>query len=101
MTVPHTKKTMLSKTLENVADIVLEMDANNESAEFEYTNDDAVNALMIFNSIVSNRLIHTDMKANLSVRKMDKRVARHAASLKKCFVKATGIDPKQYFRSLS
>lgn len=95
-----TKRAMLSKTLENLADIVLEMDAKNESAEFEYSDDDAVNALMIFNSVVANRLIHAQMRANVPPKRIDKRVARYAKNLNNCFVNATGIIPKDYFDSL-
>lgn len=91
---------MLSRTLENLADIVLEMDAKDESADFVYSDDDVIYALMIFNSIVCNKFIHRMLDKDMDASKMDKSITKHAKNIKKFFTTATGVDPIEYFKSL-
>lgn len=85
--------------LEAAANIALEMDASNESADIRYTDADAMNALLVFSHVVSNIGIHRMLEDSAPWSEsgqiaISEARARHLAQV---FREITGIDSTTYY----
>src|SRR5262245_26109105 len=84
--------------LQELADQALTLDADNISAEILYTEEDAMNALMIFSHVCSNIAIHKMLANNLPVEEARTLHEQKGNDLAEVFIHLTGIDSRTYYQ---
>lgn len=89
----------MTKGIDLLADLALEMDASNESAAILYTDEDAMNALLIFNHVCGNILIHRHQNDGLDIERASAVSVRMGGLLRQLFKSFTGIDPHEYYKA--
>lgn len=89
----------VAQILEELGGVCLSLDADNTSAEIAYTDQDAMNALIIFMHVTSNVSIHRNIRDGMLPQKQIGLHIRHAEILRSIFTDITGIDPRQFYKS--
>lgn len=85
--------TKITKDLNDLAFALLDRDASNLSAEDDYTEEDVMNAVIVFNSITANYGIKHGFLADLKLSKeAGLELAAHV-------LKRTGVDPRKYYNA--
>lgn len=88
----------IAQILDELGDVCLTLDADNTSADIAYTEDDAMNALIIFMHVTSNIAIHRHMREGMKPSKQMSLHIRQAEILRTVFTDITGIDPRQFYK---
>ena len=87
----------IASILDKLCDTTLHLDAENESADIRYNEDDVMNALQIFSHVTGNYTIHRLMDKN--GHDMDKadQMIKHYKKLSEWLLKTTGINSRTFY----
>lgn len=89
----------VAKALNALADLCLEMDAENTSADFRYAPEDAMNVLLVFNHVCGNMMIHRHMSEGRGMEETTTFVTRTAGLLADIFKAMTSVDSRTYYKT--
>lgn len=87
----------MAAALDFLSGSALEMDAAGASEDIRYTEDDAINALLIFMHIVNNVAIHKYEDHQTPMRRSLPHHIKQAKEMRKWFIRMVGVDPHRYF----
>lgn len=81
--------------LDKLATYCLELEIVGQAHLYQYSDADIMNAIFVFNHVVSNRLAHNQIKSG----QLDPEIALHVGNkLHDLIVEITGFDPREYFK---
>ena len=92
---------LMSSQIDELADKCLQIASDHLDSEYQYTEADAMNVLVIFSHVLSNISNHDSIKEEFSVRKGSAKAELYGKELRTLFMNMTGIDPHIYCKNSS
>lgn len=86
-----------SNTLNDTADAMLDMDVKELGIDLHYTDLDIMNALLIFNHVTSNRMIHNMIKSKKRMKDWQNISEQMWYRLRDYVKEACGFDPSTFY----
>lgn len=92
------RNTRLGAILDELAGYCLDLDAEDLAKHAEYSDEDCMNVLIIFNHVTANRLIHKMRELRVDLEGGCDIAAHAGEDLGALFKGRTGIDPKKFLK---
>jgi len=85
------------KSLDELADQFLDIQADHLDAKYKYTNHTIMNALIVFNAVVGNVAIQRMREVNTTNEAGESCAEMMGSELREFIKKWTGFDPHKYY----
>lgn len=88
----------IHNTVKVLAFEALKLDSDGEAVDYHYTDEDIMNAIMMFNHIVGNRLYHNNYNENTPIEKSIKVSENFGMDMHNLLLRHGIIDTYKYYK---